>query len=98
MTRVKEDIIRDVMTKITLERKYAKNLVESVLNIIKTSLQSGEEVMISGFGYFKVRHKKARMGRNPKTKMTYEISERVVVTFYPSKVFRKELNSSHSDD
>ncbi len=97
MTKIKEDIVRDVMTKITLDRKYAKNLVEAILDIIKSTLQSGEEVMISGFGYFKVRHKKARVGRNPKTKVTYEISERVVVTFYPSKVFRKELNPSLSD-
>ncbi len=97
MTRIKEDIIRDVMTKVTLDRKYAKKLVESILDIIKTSLKSGEEVMISGFGYFKVRHKKARVGRNPKTKVSYQISERVVVTFYPSKVFRKELNPNLSD-
>ena len=94
MTRIKEDIIRDVMTKITLDRKYAKNLVEAILQIIKNSLAQGEEVMISGFGHFKVRHKKPRIGRNPKTKVAYEISERVVVTFYPSKVFRKELNSA----
>jgi len=97
MTRIKEDIIRDVMTKITLDRKYAKNLVESILSIIKNTLHSGEEVMISGFGYFKVRHKKPRVGRNPKTKITYEISERVVVTFYPSKVFRKELNPGKAE-
>ena len=93
MTRIKEDIIRDVMSKITLDRKYAKNLVESILQIMKDTLESGEEVMISGFGHFKVRHKSSRVGRNPKTKVSYEISERVVVTFYPSKVFRKELNS-----
>ena len=92
MTRIKEDIIRDVMTKITSDRKYAKNLVESILNIIKQSLKNNEEVMISGFGHFKVRHKLSRVGRNPKTKIPYEISERTVVTFYPSKVFRKELN------
>jgi len=92
MTRIKEDIIRDVMTKITLDRKYAKNLVEAILKIVKQALASGEEVMISGFGYFKVRHKRSRIGRNPKTKVAYEISERTVVTFYPSKVFRKELN------
>ncbi|MBU2512872.1 integration host factor subunit alpha [bacterium] len=92
MTRIKEDIIRDVMTKITLDRKCAKNLVEAILGIIKNALESGEEVMISGFGYFKVRHKRSRIGRNPKTKVSYEISERTVVTFYPSKVFRKELN------
>jgi len=91
MTRIKEDIIRDVMTKITLDRKYAKSLVEAILKIVKESLATGEEVMISGFGYFKVRRKRSRVGRNPKTKVPYEISERTVVTFYPSKVFRKEL-------
>jgi len=92
MTRIKEDIIRDVMTRITLDRRYAKNLVETILRIMKESLEHGEEVMISGFGHFKVRHKNPRMGRNPKTKESYEISERTVVTFYPSKVFRKDLN------
>ncbi|MDX2470701.1 MAG: integration host factor subunit alpha [SAR324 cluster bacterium] len=92
MTRIKEDIIRDVMQKITLDRKYAKNLVEAILDIMKDTLEEGEEVMISGFGQFKVRRKNPRMGRNPKTKESYEISERTVVTFYPSKVFRKELN------
>ena len=93
MTRIKEDIIREVMINVTLDRKVARDLIESILDIIKDSLQSGEEVMISGFGQFKVRKKKARIGRNPKTKVAYEISERTVVTFYPSKVFRRELNS-----
>ena len=93
MTRIKEDIIREVMINVTLDRKVARDLIESILDIIKDSLQSGEEVMISGFGQFKVRKKKARIGRNPKTKVAYEISERTVVTFYPSKVFRRELHS-----
>jgi integration host factor subunit alpha len=65
MTRIKEDIIRDVMTKVTLDRNTAKNLVESVLRIIKDTLSSGDGVMISGFGEFKVKHKRARKGRNP---------------------------------
>jgi len=94
MTRIKEDIIRELMNQIKLDRKYAKQIVESILQIIKETLESGNEVMISGFGHFKVRHKKPRVGRNPKTKVSYEISERTVVTFYPSKVFRKELNST----
>jgi nucleoid DNA-binding protein len=49
--------------------------------------------MISGFGEFKVKHKKVRMGRNPKTKIAYEISERKVVTFHSSKVLRRVMNS-----
>lgn len=92
MTRVKEDIIREVMSKVDLEHKEAKKLIESLLQIIKDTLAAGEEVLVSGFGQFQIKHKRARVGRNPKTKVEYEISERTVVTFYPSKVFRKEMN------
>ncbi len=93
MTLIKEDIVRAIVTEITLDRKIAKNYVETILRTIKQSLAAGNEVLISGFGYFRVRHKKARIGRNPKTKVEYEISERTVVTFYPSKVFRKEMTT-----
>jgi integration host factor subunit alpha len=75
-----------------LTRIKQKNLFESLLKIVKRALASGEDVLISGFGLFQVRHKRARMGRNPKTKTEHEISERKVVTFDPSKVFRKEMN------
>ncbi len=79
MTRKKEDIVREVMSKITVDRSTARNLVESVLRNIKETLASGDGTIISGFGEFKVRHKKARIGRNPKTKVVHEISERKVV-------------------
>jgi integration host factor subunit alpha len=92
MTVIKEDIIREVMKEINLERSKAKHLIESLLKIVKGTLASGEDVLISGFGQFQVRHKKTRMGRNPKTKEEHEISERKVVTFYPSKVMRKEIS------
>ena len=48
--------------------------------------------MITGFGEFRIQHKKACIGRNPKTKVEFEISERKVVVFDPSKVFRREMN------
>jgi integration host factor subunit alpha len=92
MTRIKDDIIREVMSKVTLDRAEAKKLVESLLKIIKDTLAAGEDVKITGFGQFQLKHKRARVGRNPKTKAEYEISERTVVTFYPSKVFRGELS------
>ncbi len=92
MTRIKEDIIREVMSRVNIDHKLAKKLVEEILRNIKESLSSGNDVLISGFGQFKVRHKKARIGRNPKTKVSHEISERTVVTFHPSKVFRQEMN------
>ena len=92
MTIIKEDIIHDVVTKLKINRNIAKNLVESILKHIKYTLASGNGILISGFGDFKVVHKKARIGRNPKTKEEHIISERKVVVFSPSKVFRKEMN------
>jgi integration host factor subunit alpha len=92
MTLIKEDIVNDVMKKIKLDRNLAKSLIESLLRYIKESLASCSDIMISGFGNFKVTQKKARIGRNPKSLVTYEISERKVVTFYPSKVLRKKMN------
>ena len=81
-----------LMSKMILDRNTARNLVEGLLGLIKETLASGEGVMLSGFGEFKVKHKRARMGRNPKTKVEFEISERTVVTFHASKTFRKEMN------
>jgi len=92
MTVIKDDIVHSVIKNITQDRKSAKNLVESILSIIKDTLASGEGILISGFGDFKVRKKNSRIGRNPKTKVAYEISERTVVTFHPSKVFKKLMN------
>ncbi len=92
MTRIKEDMIRDLMSRKALGRNTASNLLESLLKLVKGHLATGDNVLISGFGEFRVKHKKARIGRNPKTKEEFEISERKVVTFHPSKVFRKEMN------
>ena len=82
------------MNKTKSDRSTARNLVESILRHIKNTLASGDRVMISGFGDFKVVHKKARIGRNPKTKVIHEISERQVVVFSPSKILRKEMNKN----
>jgi len=92
MTIIKDDITHSIMTKVTKDRKDARKLVESLLEIIKSTLSDGHEVLVPGFDNSKVCQKNARIGRSPKTKVAYEISERTVVTFKPSKVFRKELN------
>lgn len=94
MTLIKDDIVNNVMKKTKTDRSTVKNLTELIHRNIKNTLASGDRVMISGFGDFKVVHKKARIGRNPKTKVTYEISERKVVTFSPSKILRKEMNKN----
>ena len=89
---VKVDIIRAIQLKEGLQFGEAEKLVNDMLEIIKSTLESGEDVLVSGFGKFELRDKKARPGREPKTKKQYEISERRVVTFYTSKVWRAEVN------
>ena len=88
---VKADIVRSIELKLGLSHEEATQQVEQILSLIKTTLREGEPVLISGFGQWKVRDKKARVGRNPKTKEEYEISPRQVVTFYPSNVWRAEI-------
>ncbi len=92
MTKTKEDIVQRVMENVTHDHKLAKRLIEATLRNIKECLSSGDELLISGFGNFKIRHKAARIGRNPKTKVEHEITERTIVTFHPSKIFRKEVD------
>jgi len=93
MTLIKEDIVRLLSVSAGTEVEQSKNLIQVLLRVIKETLAKGDDVLISGFGQFKQRHKKPRIGRNPKSGIEYKITERDVVTFYPSKVFRKELNN-----
>lgn len=91
---VKADIVRSIELKLGLSHDEATQQVEQILALIKDTLRDGEPVLISGFGQWKVREKKSRVGRNPKTKEEYEISPRRVVTFYPSNVWRTEITRS----
>ena len=89
---VKADIIRSIELKLGISHEEASLQVEQILTLIKDQLMDSESVLISGFGQWKVRGKKARIGRNPKTREEYEISPRCVVTFYPSNVWREEIS------
>ena len=94
---IKEDIIRDITIKLKIDRDKARELVEDIISEIKSCLQRKETVLISSFGSFKVNYKKPRLGRNPRTKESYKISERNVVTFCSSKVLRKAINEEYQD-
>ncbi|MEE8434673.1 MAG: integration host factor subunit alpha [bacterium] len=93
---VKADIIRSIELKLGLSHEEASQQVEQIIAVIKNTLEDGDSVLISGFGQWKVRDKKIRVGRNPKTKEEYEISPRRVVTFYPSNVWRGEIVKNNS--
>ena len=63
-------------------------------DIIKETLENGENIKISGFGSFNIRDKRARRGRNPQTGEEITITPRRVLTFKSSDVFREQLNPS----
>ncbi len=93
MSMTKIDIIESIYDEIGIPKKDCVRIAESVFDIIKDDLQKGNDVMISGFGKWAVKAKKARRGRNPKTGKEMRIDARKVVTFKPSNVLRDAVNS-----
>ena len=90
----KADMIESVYEKFyDISRRGAAEVVETLFDIIKETLKSGEDVKLSGFGNFNIQHKKARRGRNPQTGQSITISARRIVSYRPSKVLRGQLNS-----
>jgi len=82
MTLTKEHIMDSIYNQCGHSKRRSADLVESLLEIIKSTLASGEDVMISGFGKFCVRDKKERKGvRNPKTGEGMMLRARRVVVF-----------------
>jgi integration host factor subunit alpha len=91
-TLTKADLIERVRLETGLPRTEAAELLESVLETVKATLEEGENVKVSGFGSFVVRQKSARQGRNPKTAEAITLPRRRVLTFKPSNVLRSAIN------
>jgi integration host factor subunit alpha len=96
MTVTKEHLV-DSILKIVDSRKKAVQVVETLLETTRQSLESGEEVLLSGFGKFSVRDKKERRGRNPQTGNDLILDARRVVTFKSSGVFIEKLNNGKGE-
>lgn len=89
----KADIVEKVCEKVGgFSKKEAADLVDQVFDTMKSVLESGEKIKISGFGNFVVREKKPRPGRNPQTGQEITIEARRVLTFKPSNVLKNALN------
>ena len=88
----KADIIEAVYEKVGgFSKKEAAEIVESVFNTIKETLEKGEKIKISGFGNFVVREKKARIGRNPQTGQEIKIKASKTVGFKPGKQLKDQM-------
>lgn len=93
MTLTKNSIFEDV-ARLGFTYKRSQEISETLLEIIKMKLESGEDVLISGFGKFCVKGKKQRRGRNPATGEDLILAGRKVVTFRPSSILRDKINGS----
>jgi len=93
----KADIAAQIHQQAGIPKEEATRLLDWILELVKTTLQAGESVMIAGFGKFTVRSKRARKGRNPRTGETTTILARRVVTFQASHLFKASINSPSKD-
>jgi integration host factor subunit alpha len=92
MTLTKADIKDNIFNTTDLKKVEASSIIETLLKIIKSTLESGEDVLISGFGKFCVKDKNERRGRNPHTADELTLGARRVVTFKCSGVLKDKLN------
>jgi integration host factor subunit alpha len=93
MSLTKAEIANRLFDEVGLNKREAKEFVDAYFEIIKSALESGENVKLSGFGNFQLRNKKERPGRNPKTGEEIPISARRVVTFRPGQKLRARVEA-----
>ncbi len=92
MTLTKADLINQVFTSLPVYTKaQARETVETLLELIKSSLENGDDLLLSGFGKFSVKEKRPRKGRNPQTGEELILDARKVVTFKSSGQLKEKL-------
>jgi integration host factor subunit alpha len=94
MALTKEKIIDSVHQQLGLPRNKSTEVVEQLIETIKSTLATGEDVLVSGFGKFSVNDKKERKGRNPATGDSMMLRPRRVVTFKCSGKLRRRVNGN----
>jgi len=94
LTLTKLDIIERISEEFNISGPDAKDTVEELLEIIKSTLASGEDIMVSGFGRFQVNEKAPRKGRNPATGKNMMLDGRRTVTFKCGGKLRDQINET----
>lgn len=92
MTLTKQVIIEDVSKSLQVPKNRSVELIETLFELVKSTLASGEDLVISRFGKFYVLEKNSRRGRNPYTGEDLTLDARRILSFKPSKVLRRKLN------
>ncbi len=94
MALTKADIVESIKDQFGFTKNQSVETVETLLEIMKKTLESGEDIMVSGFGRFCVKEKAERRGRNPATGGDMMLAPRRVVTFKCSGKLRDKVNGS----
>ncbi|HVS89371.1 MAG TPA: HU family DNA-binding protein [Candidatus Acidoferrum sp.] len=95
-TLTKADLIEEVLRVTELPRKESETIVETIFESIIQSLQKGEKIEIRGFGSFRTRQRRGRVGRNPKTGAKVEVPAKKIPFFKPSKELKDFVNSAEA--
>ncbi|CAK7192447.1 Integration host factor subunit alpha [Commensalibacter sp. Nvir] len=91
-TLTRAGLIEKLYSHVGLSRNESAQILEDILERIMSTLEKGDSVKISGFGTFSVRKKGTRVGRNPKTGKEVTIDPRLVLSFRPSQILKKNVN------
>ena len=94
----KADLADSIYATIPVDKGKSVQIVEEYIDLIKESLVANGKVMLSGFGLYKVKQKRARRGRNPQTGESITLKARKVVKFKPSQLLRKAINGQPYDE
>jgi integration host factor subunit alpha len=94
MTLTKIQMVDSIHNQTGFPKNRSSEIVETLLEVIKSTLASGEDVLVSGFGKFRVKDKQERKGRNPATGEDMMLAPRKVVTFNCSGKLRERINES----
>jgi integration host factor subunit alpha len=92
MTLTKANLVDSIYDQLDFSKTKSAQLVESLLEAIKKTLENGEDILISGFGKFCVKERNERRGRNPATGEDLALGARRVVTFRCSTVLKDKMN------
>jgi integration host factor subunit beta len=93
-TLTKADLIEEVLNITELPRKESETIVETIFDSIIGALQKGEKIEIRGFGSFRTRERRGRIGRNPKTGEKVEVPAKKIPFFKPSKELKDFVNNA----
>ena len=93
---IKVDIINEVAKAADITKVRAEVAVEAVLEAMKDALMKGERIELRGFGSFRIRQRRSRQGRNPKTGDKVDVPAKKIPYFKPGKELKELINSDSS--